>query len=69
MHSRENMKNNPLWYLQTLEQKAIDAIAQCSGYECVEYDNGTFECDKCPIYRKYIGLSKKAERAIRGENK
>lgn len=58
------MKNNPLWYLQTLEQRAIDTIAQCSGYECVEYDNGTFECDKCPIYRKYIGLSKKAERTL-----
>ena len=59
-------KPNPIWRLQNIEQAAMDALRYgCWGYDCIEYDNGTFECDDCPAYQKYSYLTKKAERLIR----
>lgn len=44
-----------------LEEEAIEAISNCSGYDCIEYDNGTFECDGCPFYDSYCKLQDKAD--------
>lgn len=58
------MKNNPIIGIQCLEQRAIDALSECYGYDCVEYDNGTFECDKCPIYQKALSLCRQSEKLL-----
>ena len=51
--------------LQDLEQQAIDALRDgCWGYDCIEYDNGTFECDDCPCYKMYSELMNKADNML-----
>ena len=60
------MTNEELQQMIELEQSAIDALNECTGYDCVEYDNGTFECDDCPFFKKYCELKSKADSILRG---
>lgn len=61
------MDKKELGLLQEIEEEAIKSIEQCYGYECLEYDNGTFECGECPFYKKMCALQKKADAMINGE--
>jgi len=58
------MDRNELELLAELEEEAARALAQCPGYDCVEYDNGTFECDDCPFYQTYCSLQSEADKLI-----
>ena len=58
------MNKEQLELLKDLEQKAVDALNECWGYECIEYDNGTYECDDCPFYEEYCRLTREAEKLL-----
>lgn len=59
-----NMDKEELELLADLEEEAAEALSQCPGYDCIEYDNGTFECDDCPFYMSYCELQLKANKMI-----
>lgn len=59
-----HMTPEELEMLRDLEEEAIEALSECFGYECVEYDNGTYECDNCPFYRRYCELEKKVDQML-----
>jgi hypothetical protein len=61
------MNKEEFGLLQDIEEEAILSIEQCSGYECLEYDNGTFECDNCPFYKRMCSLQMKADAMIKGD--
>ena len=53
---------------QDLEQEAIDSIEHgCWGYNCIEYDNGTYECEGCPCYDRYCKLQDAAIKILNGK--
>jgi len=58
------MDREELEFLAELEEEAARALSQCWGYDCIEYDNGTFECDSCPIYIRFRNLQSKANKLI-----
>lgn len=59
---------NRLRYLQAIEEKAHQLMLIHCTYDCEEFDNGTFNCDECPIFKEVVRLHRKAESLIkRGE--
>ena len=39
-------------YLQELEDKLQALEDYNCTYDCIECDNGTFNCNNCPVYQK-----------------
>ena len=59
------MKLEEYQQLVEIESKIQDITSTYCTYDCVEYDNGTFACDECPIWDMVCCLSAKSSVLLR----